>query len=124
MKFGIIIIHIDNSFSILLNKNSTLFTNSDGLVQQLLEINKYNHFRTQKDNIHWIQINNPKNQDYIQSDLFKIIQDDFKQPLDYMISNEYNIEDQETRYWLDYFQSMFIGYQPDTYENISQDSYS
>ena len=116
----------DQSFDILLTRDRQLFSSLDpdylDLIHHKNTNNTYSLTKTFRDGIHWVIVRN-MDQEIIQ-DQFYVIQDNFKEPLEYLISNEYNITDHETRHWLDKFQNMFIGYQPDPYENISQDSLS
>ena len=60
----------------------------------------------------------------VNSDFFYQISDYFNSPVNYLISSEFNIIDNDTIQWLNRFQYKFIGYEPDIYENVSMDSYS
>ena len=121
-KFAFIILK-DYSYAIMLKQPGLLFTTADPEYLEIIQDNKRCHASTFKNNIQWIQIKfNGK--DYKTDNKFLMIEDDFDHSLDYIISSEYSIKDPETVEWLNTFQHMFIGYQPDIYENISQDSFS
>lgn len=122
-KFAIVLIN-DNGYDILLKYPGVLFSTLDTEYIEIIQNNKRCHTNTYKDNIQWIQIKPQNDYIYKNRDKFIIISDDFSQSLDYLISSEYNIKDSETVEWLNSFQNIFIGYQPDIYDNISQDSFS
>ena len=119
--FPFIVIREIGNYSIILKKNGELFKTTDPEYLEIIQSHKRNYVRTYNNGFQWIQLR--PNPDF-DLDRYLIIVDDFGQPLEYLISNQYNITDRDTIKWLDLFQDTFIGYQPDIYENISQDSFS
>lgn len=118
--FPFIVIRNIGDYSIILKANGYLFKTTDPEYLEIIQNHRTNYVRTNKNGFQWVQLRPNIHFDFTK---YIIIQDDFSQPLDYLISSNYDIKDPDTIKWLDSFQHSFIGYQPDIYENISQDSY-